>query len=239
MKVNIDGNIFLKTNNLPDNILSITTTKECKVYDIFYSQENQKSIYLESTFFKKYFNINYFLLPNQIHSNRVLYIDRCNSSFFEIECDGFITDKKNVALGILTADCYAVQFFGNHLIANIHCGWRGIYGGIIENTIKYFKDYNDEIIKALIGVGICEKCYVVNYDLIEKFRKKYKNVPYYKDFASQYHLSLRDLIINILEEEKIYNIEELKYCSFCNDFLYSYRRDNKTIKRLLSLIVQY
>lgn len=239
MKVNIDGNIFLKIQKLSDNILSFTTTKECNVFDIFYSQVEEKRFHLERIFFKNHFNIDYFLLPKQIHSNRVLYIDRCESSFFEVVCDGLITDKSNVALGILTADCYAVQFFGNHLIANIHCGWRGIYGGIIENTIKLFREYNDEIIKALIGVGICEKCYVVDYDLIERFKKRYDNVPYYKDFAGRYHLSLRDLIINILRGEEIYDIEELKYCTFCNDFLYSYRRDNKTVKRLLSLIVKH
>ena len=237
MKVDIDGNVFLKATKLPENITSISTTRACNVFDITDSSDKQKKIYLNRGFFKEHFNIDYIVLPKQIHSNKVLYIDDFTSSSSELECDGFVTDKKNVALGILTADCYAVQFFGRNLIANIHCGWRGIYEGIIENTIKIFKKLNDEIILASIGIGICENCYIVGVEMIEKFSNKFGNIPYFKDNYGQHHLSLRKLIKNILDKNGIDNINELNYCSSCNDFLYSYRRDNNISKRLLSLIV--
>lgn len=234
MEAYIEGNLFLKVDNLPDNILSLSTTNKCSVFDIFNSSDNQKKIYTDNEFFKKHFNIDHILLPHQVHSSKVMYVSELNCSL--LECDGLITDKKNVALGILTADCYAVQFFGKHLIANIHCGWRGVYGGIIENTIKLFTDLNDEVIGTIVGIGICDKCYVVGEELIEKFSKKFNNIPYFKDNSGQYHLSLRQLIIHMLKEYYIFNINELNYCSSCCDFLYSYRRDNKTDKRLLSLI---
>jgi YfiH family protein len=236
MKINIKDNLFLKVNDLPENILSISTTNKCNVFDIFDSLDNKRKICINKEFFKKHFNVEHILLPHQVHSNNVLYMDDVDCSF--LECDGLITDKKNVALGILTADCYAVQFYGKHLIANIHCGWRGIYGGIIENTINIFKKFNDVILGAIVGIGICEKCYIVGVDLIEKFNERFESLPYFKDNLGFYHLSLRQLIINVLKENNVYSIYELNYCSSCNDFLYSYRRNNKTNKRLLSLIIR-
>ena len=51
--------------------------------------------------------------------------------------DGLVTQRKAHALMMMTADCLPVVL-GNTEgteVANLHAGWRGLAGGIVENTI--------------------------------------------------------------------------------------------------------
>src|ERR1700743_1114152 len=51
--------------------------------------------------------------------------------------DAMVTVEKNIALGILTADCVPVLFAdaGAGVVGAAHAGWRGALTGILENTI--------------------------------------------------------------------------------------------------------
>jgi YfiH family protein len=232
MDINIGDNYFLK-KDISDDISMLTTTNKCNVFDVEQSKHNKKSFYVDKDFFKKYFNINEIYLPNQIHSNKIIFLD--DDYTFE-DCDGLISDKKNTALGIVTADCFPLLIFSNSYIANLHCGWRGIYSGIVERAIDFFESNGEQIKGAVIGVGICDKCYTVDYELIKQFSKKYNVDCYYKDNRNKFHLSLRDIIAYILNKHNVENIFNMNYCTSCCSFLYSYRRDSKTRKRLLTLI---
>ena len=59
--------------------------------------------------------------------------------------DAIITNLKNVAIGIFTADCSPILLVEPNLqiIAAIHCGWRGAIAGIITNTINKIKSITD------------------------------------------------------------------------------------------------
>ena len=71
---------------------------------------------------------------HQKHTNKVQIINHKNY-FKKIEADAMVTNDKNIALGILTADCAPVLFFEKkkNLIGAAHAGWRGAYSGILEN----------------------------------------------------------------------------------------------------------
>ena len=49
------------------------------------------------------------VLLNQIHSNKVFYINKKNKK--KLIGDGAITKNKSLAIGILTADCCPISFF--------------------------------------------------------------------------------------------------------------------------------
>ena len=52
-----------------------------------------------------------------------------------------ITNRKDILLGILTADCAPIIILGNKYFGIIHAGWKGAFSGIIENTISKFKKF--------------------------------------------------------------------------------------------------
>lgn len=55
----------------------------------------------------------------------------------ETGCDGLITKEKDIGLLIKHADCQAAIFYDpiQHVIANIHCGWRGNVQNIYHKTV--------------------------------------------------------------------------------------------------------
>ena len=52
------------------------------------------------------------ILPNQIHSNIVLKVDK--NSLSSLKADALITCRDDILLGILTADCAPILFFDSN-----------------------------------------------------------------------------------------------------------------------------
>jgi len=73
----------------------------------------------------------------QIHSADVLTVTESWPTSQRPRADAMVTDRKGIALGILTADCGPLLFVdvGAGVIGAAHAGWRGALAGIIENTI--------------------------------------------------------------------------------------------------------
>ena len=112
------------------------------------------------------------MLLHQIHSNKIFFIKNNYKFKKKIKSDASITKIKNVALGILTADCVPILIYDDALkiIAAIHAGWRGAYKGIINNVIKFMikKGSKIENIHAAIGPSISQKNYNVKKDFLKK-----------------------------------------------------------------------
>ena len=74
------------------------------------------------------------ILLNQIHSNKFYFIKK-NFKFNnkKLNGDALITNVKNIALGVLTADCVPILIYDKYLkiISIIHAGWKGAYIGIV------------------------------------------------------------------------------------------------------------
>jgi len=184
-----------------------------------------------------------FNLPNpperliQTHSANVLDLD----SHYEkprYGFDGIITSATNIPLGILTADCYSVQIIGEALIANLHCGWRSVYSGIIENALELFRKKGDKVLKAVVGAGICGSCYEISEDLAGKFVDKFGFTDIAERKNGNFYLDLRKTIEKQLKKLEVSEIIHLQICTFCNKYLYSFRRDGNNAGRMISVIMR-
>ena len=82
---------------------------------------------------------NKLVLLNQIHSNKVISINKTPKK--KPKGDALITSKNKLALGILTADCAPIFIFDPKIkiIAAIHAGWKGAYKKIIYRTVNILK----------------------------------------------------------------------------------------------------
>ena len=78
------------------------------------------------------------ILLHQLHSNKIFFIKKIVKR--KLLGDGLVTNVKNIAIGILTADCVPILFCDQkkNIIGAAHAGWRGAYKKIGKKMINYF-----------------------------------------------------------------------------------------------------
>lgn len=187
---------------------------------------------------KNWFNIEKIGYLNQIHSDKIYVYDE----MFH-DGDAIITDKKNVGIGIFTADCIPVLIYDkcNNVIAAVHSGWKGTLKCIVSKTIdKMIKEYNTntENLSVYIGPHNMMCCYEVSTELIEEFKREdiYKNI----NINNGRKLNLQNCIVKQLMDKGVNkeNINSLNLCTNCSEEyeFYSYRKQKEKSGRMFSFI---
>jgi YfiH family protein len=115
------------------------------------------------------------ILMRQVHGDRIRVLDGDGPLPEGLpECDGLITDRPGVALGIRTADCIPLFFVDRvrRVIAAAHAGWRGIARGIaaamVETFAGRFSSRREDLL-AVIGPAIGPCCYQVDAPVYAAF----------------------------------------------------------------------
>lgn len=119
--------------------------------------------------------------PFQVHGDRVAVVDEhfCGHGALSrktalVATDALITDKKNLPLSVLTADCLSVFLFDpkRRALAVVHAGWRGLKKKILTKTVRkmrrVFGTFGFELLVAL-GPAIRSCCYEVGEDFLKYF----------------------------------------------------------------------
>ena len=159
------------------------------------------------------------ILLKQTHSDKCHFIMKTPSK--KLVGDGLITSKKNLALGILTADCAPVLIYDKKLpmIAAIHVGWKGAFKNILKKCIKFMikKGSRNQNISAVIGPSIFRE----NYEVKKGFMKKFLNLSsqnrkffYFKN--SRIFFDLKKCIKSQLRSLKIRRIDIINKDTFKN-----------------------
>jgi len=131
------------------------------------------------------------------------------------EVDGHTTTVANLGLLVLVADCLPVALAGAGRVAMLHCGWRGLAGGMIEKGLDRF----DEPPAAAIGPGIGRCCYEVGPEVLEAFSDL-------RGVARERMLDLRAVAETKLYGAGVQRIEHVDLCTSCHpELLFSHRRD--------------
>ncbi len=150
------------------------------------------------------------ILLNQVHSNKVINV----RDIFKIRRigDGLITNRKKLALGILTADCAPILIFDpkKKIIAALHAGWKGAFKDIIGKTINKLnqKGSKSKDLIAVVGPCISIKNYEVKKDFLNKFlQKSKKNIKFFKLYNKKIFFSLNSYIKSQLINMKVKKIE--------------------------------
>jgi polyphenol oxidase len=113
------------------------------------------------------------LFCKQIHSNKVITVTEAWQRHVRPEGDAMVTQQKNIALAVTTADCAPVLFYepSAQIIGAAHCGWKGAIGGVLEETIAAIEQLggNREQIQTCIGPCIQQQSYEVGPEFPEAF----------------------------------------------------------------------
>src|SRR4051794_15916676 len=132
-----------------------------------------------------------------------------------LKVDGHITRNSELAALVLVADCYPVALAGDGAVAMLHCGWRGLAGGLIAKAAARIN-----ATAAAVGPGIGSCCYEVGQEVLDAF-------PEYEGVASGRMLDLRAVADAQLRAAGIERIEHVDYCTSCNpELFFSHRRDH-------------
>ena len=141
--------------------------------------------------------------------------------------DGHLTGRPGLALLVLVADCFPVALAGDGQAAMLHCGWRGLAGGILERALARF----ERPPAAAVGPGIGRCCFEVGEEVLAEFAG-------YDAVAEGRMLDLRAVIARKLAAAGVTRVEHADHCTSCRPELYfSHRRDGGVTGRQAGVVV--
>ena len=181
-------------------------------------------------------NIQNLKIVNQVHGNKILIVNNIRQITSKIDADAIITNKPNIILGILTADCSPVLVVDpiRNIIAAIHIGWKGAIKNILSNTIDSFIGMKSEVKNIRLAIGPCigPESYEVQKDFYKKFTKEnIKNNKYFINiFPNKYNFDLPQYIKDQALDKGVIekNISNTNNDTFIEEHnFFSYRRNYK------------
>lgn len=173
------------------------------------------------------------LQMHQVHGDKIAVINDNQVTHEELYgFDAIITNLKNFAIGVRTADCVPILLYDKKqdVIAAIHSGWKGtvlkISKKVIEKMKKDFLTVPTDVC-AVIGPSISMDFYQVGVNVYNEF--KYAGFPMsqisYKNgdtiegiLHSGYHIDLIKANEWLLLESGLLceNIKKARICTFQN-----------------------
>ena len=142
--------------------------------------------------------------------------------------DGHVTARRGLGLMVLVADCLPVALASPERAAILHCGWRGLAGGIVAAGLRAF----DEPPAAAVGPGIGPCCYEVGDEVRERFAG-------IEGAVQGRTLDLRAVVEHDLRQGGVEDVEHVDHCTSCRaDLYFSHRRDGGVTGRQAGLVVR-
>ena len=176
-------------------------------------------------------NKNNLILMSQIHSNIVHKVTKIPNK--KLKGDSLVTNRKGIALGILTADCAPILIYDpvNNLIGAVHAGWRGAYKKIVSNTLKKFKFKGSNFKDLIVVIGPCisKKNYEVKRGFFNKFiTNEQSNKKFFNYKNNKMYFSLSDYIKQNFLNLGVKNVEIIKKDTYkTSDNFFSARKSLK------------
>lgn len=168
--------------------------------------------------------------PHQVHSATVLEAGDWPDDA-RPEGDALVTDRPDILLGILTADCAPVLFADVEagVIGAAHAGWKGALGGVTDATVAAMEKLGArrERIAAAIGPTIAQRSYEVDHGFAARFAEADPaNERFFADGpAGRPHFDLPGYLLQRLAAAGLKRIEALGLDTYARDEdFYSYRR---------------
>ncbi len=166
---------------------------------------------------------------HQIHSATVVVAEPHSVGIERPRADGVVTNRRDIVLGVLAADCAPVLFadVGAGVVGAAHAGWKGALYGVLPATIAAMEALGarrDRIVAA-IGPCIAQASYEVQDGYITPFVAV--DPAFVRFFragrAGHAHFDLAGFVAAQLAAAGVTRVECLGRDTYTNDY-FSYRR---------------
>ena len=163
----------------------------------------------------------------QIHSTRVVTLIERHDPTVAVEADAMVTNRSDILLGILTADCSPVLLADPDagVIGGVHAGWKGAAGGILYATVMAMVALGatPKNIRAAIGPTISGANYEVGPDTareivaLDTSAAAHVSIPAGK---SREHFDIPGLLAEQLFGAGVGLVGDLGICTYANPTKY-------------------
>jgi YfiH family protein len=168
---------------------------------------------------------------HQVHSAEAIVAYEAWDQGSRPKADAMVTDRPNLMLGILTADCAPVLFADHKavVVGAAHAGWRGALAGVTDAAIEAMEllGARRENIHAAVGPCIAQPSYEVD----EAFRARFLHADgdnqrfFVSSDGRKPHFDLEAYVVHRLIAAGIDEVEALNLDTYGQpDRFYSYRR---------------
>lgn len=162
------------------------------------------------------------MIGNQVHETAVA-VHLAGGPDADLEgVDAQVTDRTDLALGVLTADCLPVALLAPWGVGAVHAGWRGLAGGILGGAVDDLlalpeagADPADVV--AFVGPSAGPCCYEVG----EEVHATFAGWP--RGRASGRNLDLPQMAQAALEAAGVGAVALADRCTICDDRYFSHR----------------
>lgn len=180
----------------------------------------------------------------QVHGTDVLAVDADADvgSAAEPTADAAITTRPGKPLVILTADCLPVLFCAadGSAVGAAHAGWRGLVGGVLENTVAAMRRHAAAGVplRAWLGPAIAAASYEVGDEVFTRFVASHAGdaACFAATRPGHWLCDLPALAKRRLRDAGVAEIHGGHFDTFSDPRLYSYRRDRAGSGRLASVV---
>lgn len=151
--------------------------------------------------------------------------------------DASIATTPGVVCAILTADCLPVLFadLNGKVVGAAHAGWRGLAGGVLDQTVAAMRAAGAGEITAWMGPAIGPEAFEVGADVIEAFMEALPGAATracftdYPDRPGKYLADMFTLARLMLARDGVTRVHGGGICTAsAPERFYSYRRDGIT-----------
>jgi YfiH family protein len=141
-----------------------------------------------------------------------------------------VARKAGTVCVVKIADCMPVFFAADGVVGVAHAGWRGLAGGVLENTIEAMRATS---IRAWMGPAIGPRVYEVGDEVRAAFPGH--EAAFTPTRPGHWLLDLYAVARAKLGARGVREIGGGGFCTFSEERFYSYRRD-KTAARMAAVI---
>lgn len=168
----------------------------------------------------------------QVHGPRVVDADHLTDV---PAADASVAHQPGTVCAIMIADCLPVLFTNRAgtRVAAAHAGWRGLSGGVLQNTVDAMCNAGDDPtdLLAYIGPGIGPTAFEVGNDVYEAFTKQDAAAAsaFVPRAEGKWLADLFTLARRALDRAGVTQVSGGGLCTYSDPKrFFSYRRDNVT-----------
>lgn len=176
----------------------------------------------------------------QVHGTTVLAVEErpprsADPRHEPAEADVLVTDRPDVALGVLVADCLPIAVIGHGAVAAAHAGWRGLAAGAVDGAVESVRDaqvVEHAPMVAVIGPGVGRCCYEVGDEVREAF------AHHADDVRDGQRIDLKAIAAEELLAAGVSRVHDVGLCTMCTPpgMFFSHRRDGGTTGRQMGVV---
>ena len=175
----------------------------------------------------------------QVHGTTVLDAAKVSDA---PSADASFTTQRGVVCAIMTADCLPVLLAdaAGSVVGAAHAGWRGLAGGVLENTVTAMRTASGDTLHAWLGPAIGPLQFEVGEEVLQVFAAKDPLMHHaFQPVAARpgkYLADIYQLARITLANVGVTQVSGGNFCTVSEARrFYSYRRDGVT-GRMASLV---